>query len=96
MHVRWRPSRAVLVAALALFIIFAFLRSRLRNGSVSACVNKPPSSCPSSPIITVTGARGQRRVQLEDVFIAVKSTRHNHRNRLALLLDTWISITKEH
>ncbi|KAG7315397.1 hypothetical protein KOW79_021485 [Hemibagrus wyckioides] len=102
MHLRWKPSRAVPVAALALLIVVAFLHSHLLNGNVRARVKKPPSSSssftsiPFSPISTVTGARGQRRVQLEDVFIAVKSTRHNHRNRLALLLDTWISKTKEH
>lgn len=102
MHLRWKPSRAVPVAALALLIVVAFLHSHLLNGNVSARVKKPLSSSPSfssipfSPISTVTGARGQRRVQLEDVFIAVKSTRHNHRNRLALLLNTWISKTKEH
>ncbi|XP_053473221.1 beta-1,3-N-acetylglucosaminyltransferase manic fringe [Ictalurus furcatus] len=94
MLVRWKPSRAAPVAALALLIIVAFVHSRLRNGKVSARVDKPSSSSSSSS--TVTGARGQRSVRLEDVFIAVKTTRHFHRNRLALLLDTWISKTKEH
>ncbi|TTR03974.1 Beta-1,3-N-acetylglucosaminyltransferase manic fringe [Bagarius yarrelli] len=93
MHVRWKPSRAVPVAALALIIIIAFLHSRLSNGNVSArAVN--PSSPSTTP--TVSGARGRRPVRLEDVFIAVKSTRHFHQKRLQLLLDTWISKTKEH
>ncbi|MCJ8747648.1 hypothetical protein PDJAM_G00155730 [Pangasius djambal] len=94
MLVRWKPSRAVPVAALALLVIIAFVHSRLRNGKVSARVDKPSSSSSSSS--AATGARGQRSVRLEDVFIAVKTTRHFHRNRLALLLDTWISKTKEH
>ncbi|KAI5089004.1 beta-1,3-N-acetylglucosaminyltransferase manic fringe, partial [Silurus meridionalis] len=89
--------RAVPVAALALLIIAAFAHSRLRNGHVNARRDNPHSSSPSSSFSsTGTGARGQRSVLLEDVFIAVKSTRHFHRNRLALLLDTWISKTKEH
>ncbi|XP_060767987.1 beta-1,3-N-acetylglucosaminyltransferase manic fringe isoform X1 [Neoarius graeffei] len=94
MHVRWKPGRAVPVAALALLIILAFAHSRLRNGNVSARADKPPSSSSSSS--SLMSARGQRRVRLEDVFIAVKTTRHFHRNRLALLLDTWISNIKEH
>ncbi|XP_076147499.1 beta-1,3-N-acetylglucosaminyltransferase manic fringe [Alosa pseudoharengus] len=32
----------------------------------------------------------------QDIFIAVKTTGRFHRTRLDLLLDTWISITKEH
>lgn len=92
MLVRWKASRAIPVAALALLIIVAFVHSRLRNGNVSARANKPSSS--SS--FTFTSARGHQRVRLKDVFIAVKSTRQFHRNRLALLLDTWISKTKEH
>ncbi|KAI5618653.1 beta-1,3-N-acetylglucosaminyltransferase manic fringe [Silurus asotus] len=98
MFVRWKPSRAVPVAALALLIIAAFAHSRLRNGHVNARRDNPHSSSSSSSSFssTGTGARGQRSVLLEDVFIAVKSTRHFHRDRLALLLDTWISKTKEH
>ena len=36
------------------------------------------------------------RLQPQDVFIAVKTTGRFHRTRLDLLLETWISITKEH
>ncbi|KAM7114265.1 beta-1,3-N-acetylglucosaminyltransferase manic fringe [Molossus nigricans] len=34
-------------------------------------------------------------LQLQDVFIAVKTTRAFHRSRLELLLDTWVSRTRE-
>lgn len=37
-----------------------------------------------------------RRLKLEDIFIAVKTTGRFHKTRLALLLETWISRTKAH
>uniref|UniRef100_A0A2I3HMV5 O-fucosylpeptide 3-beta-N-acetylglucosaminyltransferase n=1 Tax=Nomascus leucogenys TaxID=61853 RepID=A0A2I3HMV5_NOMLE len=38
---------------------------------------------------------GPPELQLHDVFIAVKTTRAFHRLRLELLLDTWVSRTRE-
>uniref|UniRef100_A0A2K5Q5K2 MFNG O-fucosylpeptide 3-beta-N-acetylglucosaminyltransferase n=1 Tax=Cebus imitator TaxID=2715852 RepID=A0A2K5Q5K2_CEBIM len=38
---------------------------------------------------------GPPELQLRDVFIAVKTTRAFHRLRLELLLDTWVSRTRE-
>ncbi|PNJ49485.1 MFNG isoform 1 [Pongo abelii] len=38
---------------------------------------------------------GTPELQLHDVFIAVKTTRAFHRLRLELLLDTWVSRTRE-
>lgn len=38
----------------------------------------------------------QPKLQLEDIYIAVKTTGRFHRTRLALLLETWISRTKAH
>ncbi|XP_058872240.1 beta-1,3-N-acetylglucosaminyltransferase manic fringe-like [Acipenser ruthenus] len=35
-------------------------------------------------------------LQLKDIFIAVKTTRKFHRERLSLLLDTWVSRTRDH
>lgn len=45
-----------------------------------------------------TNGRSVFRTSLEpqDIFIAVKTTGRFHRTRLDLLLDTWISITKDH
>uniref|UniRef100_A0AAY4EE17 Fringe-like glycosyltransferase domain-containing protein n=1 Tax=Denticeps clupeoides TaxID=299321 RepID=A0AAY4EE17_9TELE len=43
----------------------------------------PPHWSPASPL------------QLGDIFIAVKTTGKFHQTRLALLLDTWVSKTKE-
>ncbi|RVE75955.1 hypothetical protein OJAV_G00003810 [Oryzias javanicus] len=45
-----------------------------------------------NPHIQVT----PKRLQLRDVFIAVKTTGRFHKTRLALLLETWISRTKAH
>ncbi|KAG9337361.1 hypothetical protein JZ751_028781 [Albula glossodonta] len=42
--------------------------------------------------LTLTGAD----LQLTDIFIAVKTTGRFHATRLALLLQTWISKTKDH
>ncbi|XP_069545627.1 beta-1,3-N-acetylglucosaminyltransferase manic fringe [Brachyistius frenatus] len=38
----------------------------------------------------------QPPLQLEDIYIAVKTTGRFHKTRLALLLETWISRTKAH
>ncbi|XP_077024865.1 beta-1,3-N-acetylglucosaminyltransferase manic fringe isoform X3 [Tamandua tetradactyla] len=38
---------------------------------------------------------GPPELQLRDIFIAVKTTRAFHRPRLELLLDTWVSRTRE-
>lgn len=40
--------------------------------------------------------RGQDLLVLEDIFIAVKTTRKYHMSRLELLIKTWISQAKEH
>lgn len=40
--------------------------------------------------------RGQDLLILEDIFIAVKTTRKYHTSRLELLIKTWISQAKEH
>lgn len=38
----------------------------------------------------------QQSLKLTDIFIAVKTTSRFHKTRLALLLETWISRTKDH
>lgn len=40
--------------------------------------------------------RGHDLLKLEDIFIAVKTTRKYHTSRLELLIKTWISQAKEH
>lgn len=42
------------------------------------------------------GYRSQDLLMLEDIFIAVKTTRKYHMSRLELLIKTWISQAKEH
>ncbi|KAG9469365.1 hypothetical protein GDO78_020698 [Eleutherodactylus coqui] len=41
------------------------------------------------------GLKANASLQIEDVFIAIKTTRKYHRSRLDLLLQTWISKAKE-
>lgn len=52
------------------------------DGAREAAALGPPS--PLSP-----------ELQLRDVFITVKTTRAFHHSRLELLLDTWVSRTRE-
>lgn len=44
----------------------------------------------------LVGYRSQDLLMLEDIFIAVKTTRKYHMSRLELLIKTWISQAKEH
>ncbi|KFQ22871.1 PREDICTED: beta-1,3-N-acetylglucosaminyltransferase manic fringe [Merops nubicus] len=41
------------------------------------------------------GSRAEGSLTLEDVFIAVKTTKRFHQSRMELLLDTWISRVRE-
>ncbi|XP_076866749.1 beta-1,3-N-acetylglucosaminyltransferase manic fringe [Brachyhypopomus gauderio] len=43
-----------------------------------------------------SNAHGLPVLQMKDIFIAVKTTGRFHGSRLALLLETWISRTREH
>uniref|UniRef100_A0A3B3CK88 MFNG O-fucosylpeptide 3-beta-N-acetylglucosaminyltransferase n=1 Tax=Oryzias melastigma TaxID=30732 RepID=A0A3B3CK88_ORYME len=54
--------------------------------------SQPRDQSGGNPHIQVT----PERLQLRDIFIAVKTTGRFHKTRLALLLETWISRTKEH
>lgn len=60
------------------------LRYHLRQSPKSV---ETPGLSPRSP--------GLHELQLQDVFIAVKTTGAFHRSRLELLLDTWVSRTRE-
>ncbi|KAM7394669.1 hypothetical protein PAMP_021455 [Pampus punctatissimus] len=46
--------------------------------------------------ISQSGHVTQSKLKQEDIFIAVKTTGRFHKTRLALLLETWISRTKDH
>ncbi|XP_048871244.1 beta-1,3-N-acetylglucosaminyltransferase manic fringe isoform X1 [Brienomyrus brachyistius] len=61
----------------------------LRWGHQSS--DKPPQALSKNSLDSANS-----NLQLKDIFIAVKTTGRFHRTRLALLLDTWISKTKEH
>ncbi|XP_029060898.1 beta-1,3-N-acetylglucosaminyltransferase manic fringe isoform X1 [Monodon monoceros] len=53
-----------------------------------------PQGVPETPGLSPPSPRPPE-LQLHDVFIAVKTTRAFHRSRLELLLDTWVSRTRE-
>lgn len=64
-----------------------------------------PEPLPDSSIQSSRDTRGSNghpvtrqrlRLRREDIYIAVKTTGKFHKTRLALLLQTWISRTKEH
>ncbi|MEQ2288666.1 hypothetical protein AMECASPLE_025031 [Ameca splendens] len=45
--------------------------------------------------VKISGSRPTDRLELKDIFIAVKTTRKYHRSRLELLIQTWVSQAKE-
>uniref|UniRef100_A0A2K6FS82 O-fucosylpeptide 3-beta-N-acetylglucosaminyltransferase n=1 Tax=Propithecus coquereli TaxID=379532 RepID=A0A2K6FS82_PROCO len=57
-------------------------------------ISLSPQRVPETPELSQPSS-GSQELQLQDVFIAVKTTRAFHRLRLELLLDTWVSRTRE-
>lgn len=47
------------------------------------------------PVGKVGGLLGSDKLELKDVFFAVKTTRKYHKSRLELLIQTWVSQAKE-
>uniref|UniRef100_A0A3Q2NVI3 Beta-1,3-N-acetylglucosaminyltransferase n=1 Tax=Fundulus heteroclitus TaxID=8078 RepID=A0A3Q2NVI3_FUNHE len=45
--------------------------------------------------VKTSGSRPTDRLNLKDIFIAVKTTRKYHKSRLELLIQTWVSQAKE-
>ncbi|KAM6162116.1 beta-1,3-N-acetylglucosaminyltransferase manic fringe isoform 2-T2 [Erethizon dorsatum] len=78
-----RGPAAALLALLCLGLLSVRFHSSL---SPRGAQEHPGLSAPSPQ---------PRGLQLQDVFIAVKTTRAFHRSRLDLLLDTWVSRTKQ-
>ncbi|XP_028300108.1 beta-1,3-N-acetylglucosaminyltransferase manic fringe [Gouania willdenowi] len=69
-----------------------------RSIQAQAQVQAPSASTDARfPVNSSSGAQvTQPKLKVEDIYIAVKTTGRFHRTRLALLLETWISITKAH
>uniref|UniRef100_A0A8D1BRT7 O-fucosylpeptide 3-beta-N-acetylglucosaminyltransferase n=1 Tax=Sus scrofa TaxID=9823 RepID=A0A8D1BRT7_PIG len=82
-----RPLRG-LAGALLTLLCMGLLSLRYHSSLSSQGVRETPRLSPPSP-------RPPSELQLQDVFIAVKTTRAFHRSRLELLLDTWVSRTRE-
>lgn len=82
-----RPLRG-LAGALLTLLCMGLLSLRYHSSLSSQGVRETPRLSPPSP-------RPPSELQLHDVFIAVKTTRAFHRSRLELLLDTWVSRTRE-
>ncbi|XP_041821504.1 beta-1,3-N-acetylglucosaminyltransferase manic fringe [Chelmon rostratus] len=78
-------------------------------GALPRSIRQPPSAAKDAqdPASNGSSAAGghpgsegahvtRPKLKLEDIFVAVKTTRRFHKTRLALLLETWISRTRAH
>ncbi|XP_046285456.1 beta-1,3-N-acetylglucosaminyltransferase manic fringe isoform X3 [Marmota monax] len=72
-----------LAGALLTLLCMGLLSLRYQSRPPPQGVQQPPRLSRPSP--------APRELRLQDVFIAVKTTRAFHRSRLDLLLDTWVS-----
>uniref|UniRef100_A0A3P9JF67 Beta-1,3-N-acetylglucosaminyltransferase n=1 Tax=Oryzias latipes TaxID=8090 RepID=A0A3P9JF67_ORYLA len=69
--------------------------SKLSGGSVDEgelIRAKPTKAAKTGPF---PRSRPQDKLELKDIFIAVKTTRKYHKSRLELLIQTWVSRAKE-
>nr|KAF6374559.1 MFNG O-fucosylpeptide 3-beta-N-acetylglucosaminyltransferase [Pipistrellus kuhlii] len=73
-----------LAGALLTLLCMGLLSLRCRLSRSPKGEQEAPGQSPPPP-----------ELRLQDVFIAVKTTRAFHRSRLDLLLDTWVSRTRE-
>lgn len=101
MHKKWL-CRRLPVVVFAIFIIL-YVDFQLRAGTNAPHARRSAAVQPRSSRRAQTAADTNSsspafvpgpRLELEQVFIAVKTTGRFHRTRLALLLQTWISKTK--
>lgn len=76
-----------LAGALLTLLCLGLLSLRYHVSRSPKSVQGTPGLSPPSP--------PPPELQLQDVYIAVKTTRAFHRSRLDLLLDTWVSRTRE-
>lgn len=76
-----------LAGALLTLLCMGLLSLRYHSSLSPQGVRETPGLSPPSPL--------SPKLRLHDVFIAVKTTRAFHRSRLELLLDTWVSRTRE-
>ncbi|XP_059537594.1 beta-1,3-N-acetylglucosaminyltransferase manic fringe isoform X3 [Myotis daubentonii] len=76
-----------LAGALLTLLCLGLLSLRYHVSRSPKSVQETPRLSPPSP--------PPPELQLQDVYIAVKTTRAFHRSRLDLLLDTWVSRTRE-
>ncbi|XP_015215048.2 beta-1,3-N-acetylglucosaminyltransferase manic fringe [Lepisosteus oculatus] len=79
-----RPDTAAAAMNRSLADLERQIEDRRRRLSERAGQRRTPTPAPSGAL------------RLQDVFIAVKTTEKFHSTRLALLLETWISRTREH
>lgn len=81
-----RPLRG-LAGALLTLLCMGLLSLPYHLSQSPKGVQEAPGLSPPSP--------RPPELQLQDVFIAIKTTGAFHRSRLELLLDTWVSRTRE-
>lgn len=96
MQQRWM-RRSLPAAVFALFIILyvdSQLRTDARHARRSSAV-PPLARSPGHARRAASSVAPSPPLEPEQIFIAVKTTGRFHGTRLALLLQTWISRTKE-
>nr|XP_025737800.1 beta-1,3-N-acetylglucosaminyltransferase manic fringe-like isoform X1 [Callorhinus ursinus] len=76
-----------LAGALLTVLCMGLVSLRYHSSLFPQSMRETPGLSPPSPL--------SPELRLHDVFIAVKTTRAFHRSRLELLLDTWVSRTRE-
>lgn len=76
-----------LAGALLTLLCMGLLSVRYHSRGSPQAVREAPRRRPPSPL--------SPELQPDDVFIAIKTTRAFHHSRLELLLDTWVSRTRE-
>lgn len=69
--------------------------SRKQRNAMSVETIKDDQEKEKIQSIRTTVKPRDKRTELEDIFIAIKTTKKYHANRLKLLLDTWIALAKE-
>ncbi|XP_029016289.1 beta-1,3-N-acetylglucosaminyltransferase manic fringe [Betta splendens] len=100
MKKRW--MRRMLPAFIFTLSVFLYVDFQLSGSSsvrrlVQRVLRLSPSSARDAQALPPTiRADGADELKQQDVFIAVKTSGKFHQTRLALLLETWISRTKEH
>lgn len=67
----------------------------MKGSKFDASVTGPSSSEDGLKTRATTATPKPPTIELNDIFISVKTTKTNHDNRLELILNTWHQLAKE-